>query len=90
VCYRCGAPGAVLLHDGGGGGGDACGACGARYERCMVTFAVLPLVQFELEPGLSEAEAAAAAAHTAPQGRPVKMSIQSSEFLDWEISDRPI
>lgn len=39
--------------------GDFCTACGAPFLRSFITFEVLPLVEFELEPGISDAEAQA-------------------------------
>lgn len=39
--------------------GDFCTACGAPFLRSFLTFEVLPLVEFQLEPGISDAEAAA-------------------------------
>lgn len=37
--------------------GDFCTSCGAPFLRSFITFEVLPLVEFELEPGISDAEA---------------------------------
>jgi intraflagellar transport protein 122 len=53
-CPRCKAPLALLNHN-----GDECPACGARIVRCCATFQPLPLVEFELSPGLSDDEAQA-------------------------------
>lgn len=39
--------------------GDFCTNCGAPFLRSFTTFEVLPLVEFELETGISDAEAAA-------------------------------
>lgn len=39
--------------------GDFCTSCGAPFLRSFLTFEVLPLVEFQLEPGISDAEAAA-------------------------------
>ncbi len=36
---------------------DACTACGAALIRSPLTWEVLPVVAFELEPGISEEEA---------------------------------
>jgi hypothetical protein len=51
-CPRCKTPLALLNHH-----GDECPACGARIVRCFATFQPLPLVEFELAPGLSDDEA---------------------------------
>lgn len=37
--------------------GDFCTNCGAPFLRSFITFEVLPLVEFELEPGISDPEA---------------------------------
>lgn len=39
--------------------GDFCTSCGAPFQRSFVTFEVLPLVEFQLEAGISDAEALA-------------------------------
>jgi hypothetical protein len=39
--------------------GDFCTSCGAPFLRSFLTFEVLPLVEFSLEPGISDAEALA-------------------------------
>ncbi|KAK9825926.1 hypothetical protein WJX81_007354 [Elliptochloris bilobata] len=62
VCFCCGAGGDPVPDHGGTTGprahtGDACAACGARYVRSFLTFESLPLVEFSLAPGISDAEA---------------------------------
>lgn len=52
VCYRCGTTNPLLNTQ-----GDVCTACGAPFVRSFVTFEHLPLVEFELEPGISDEEA---------------------------------
>jgi hypothetical protein len=37
--------------------GDACVACGAPFQRSLLTWEVLPAVEFELEEGIGEEEA---------------------------------
>ena len=37
--------------------GDFCTNCGAPFLRSFITFDVLPLVEFELEPGITDTEA---------------------------------
>jgi hypothetical protein len=39
--------------------GNYCVNCGAPFLHSFVTFEALPLVEFELEPGISDAEAQA-------------------------------
>lgn len=39
--------------------GDFCTSCGAPFLRSFVTFEVLPVVEFQLEAGISDAEALA-------------------------------
>lgn len=39
--------------------GDFCTSCGAQFLRSFVTFEVLPVVEFQLEAGISDAEALA-------------------------------
>lgn len=64
--------------------GDFCTNCGAPFLRSFITFEVLPLVEFELEPGISDAEAAAllgedvlGSATAAAGGRGVEMVVGS-------------
>ena len=51
-CFRCGAPTPLLSTQ-----GDACPACGAHVQRSFATFDPLPLVEFELAPGISDRQA---------------------------------
>lgn len=37
--------------------GDACASCGCAFEVCPLTWDILPLVRFELEPGIGVDEA---------------------------------
>lgn len=53
-CCRCGA--AVPLVN---SHGDACPSCGAEILRSFATFEALPLVEFELAPDVTEADAQA-------------------------------
>ena len=52
VCYRCGTVNPLVNSQ-----GDVCINCGAGFLRSFVTFDHLPLVEFELEGGVSDAEA---------------------------------
>eukprot|EP00879_Flechtneria_rotunda_P020074 GHRR01021110.1.p1 GENE.GHRR01021110.1~~GHRR01021110.1.p1 ORF type:complete len:1138 (+),score=467.94 GHRR01021110.1:213-3626(+) len=52
ICYRCQATNALLNTQ-----GDFCTNCGAPFLRSFSTFEILPLVEFELESGISDAEA---------------------------------
>ncbi|KAF6264914.1 hypothetical protein COO60DRAFT_1621541 [Scenedesmus sp. NREL 46B-D3] len=77
ICYRCQATNALLNTQ-----GDFCTSCGAPFLRSFITFEVLPLVEFELEPGISDAEAAAllgedvlGSATAAAGGRGVEMVV---------------
>ncbi|WIA11467.1 hypothetical protein OEZ85_011583 [Tetradesmus obliquus] len=79
ICYRCQATNALLNTQ-----GDFCTNCGAPFLRSFITFEVLPLVEFELEPGISDAEAAAllgedvlGSATAAAGGRGVEMVVGS-------------
>ena len=66
VCFRCGASGGLdpnprsrssLEHARAAAGarhGDACAACGTRFVRSFLTFESLPLVEFQLAPGISD------------------------------------
>lgn len=51
-CARCQAPLPPFNAQ-----GDVCPACGAQIQRCFATFVPLPLVEFELEAGISEEQA---------------------------------
>lgn len=51
-CFRCGASTPLLSTQ-----GDACAACGAHVQRSFATFDPLPLVEFELAPGISDQQA---------------------------------
>eukprot|EP00899_Mesostigma_viride_P007013 jgi/Mesvir1/16312/Mv12764-RA.1 len=52
VCYRCSTANPLLSSH-----GDACLTCGQPFQRSFITFDVLPLVEFELEDDISDAEA---------------------------------
>jgi len=52
VCYRCGTVNPLVNSQ-----GDICINCGATFLRSFVTFEHLPLVEFELEGGISDSEA---------------------------------
>jgi len=52
VCYRCGTLNPLVNSQ-----GDVCINCGATFIRSFVTFDHLPLVEFELEGGISDSEA---------------------------------
>lgn len=56
-CFRCGGASPLLPPAGSGGGGGACGGCGAAFVVSPLTWEVLPAVEFELEEGITEAEA---------------------------------
>ena len=66
VCFWCGVggqePSKTLTdpskHAGGTGAraSDACAACGTRFVRSSLTFESLPLLEFCLAPGISDAE----------------------------------
>jgi hypothetical protein len=69
--------------------GDFCTNCGAPFLRSFITFEVLPLVEFELEPGISDAEAAAllgedvlGSATAAAGGRGIEMVVGSRGAAD--------
>jgi len=51
VCYRCGTVNPLNSH------GDVCVNCGAAFVRSYLTFEHLPLVEFCLDPGISDHEA---------------------------------
>lgn len=52
VCYRCGTVNPLVNSH-----GDVCINCGAAFIRSFITFEHLPLVEFELERGISDTEA---------------------------------
>uniref|UniRef100_A0A061R9P9 Intraflagellar transport protein 122 n=1 Tax=Tetraselmis sp. GSL018 TaxID=582737 RepID=A0A061R9P9_9CHLO len=52
VCWRCGTTNALLNPQ-----GDFCFNCGSAFHRSFLTFEHLPLVEFELEDGIGDAEA---------------------------------
>ena len=52
ICYRCGAVNPLLNPQ-----GDFCSHCTAPFVRSYLTFEHLPLVEFELAPGVSDEEA---------------------------------
>lgn len=52
VCYRCSTQNPLLNPQ-----GDHCINCGAPFIRSFVTFEHLPLVEFELDPSLSDEDA---------------------------------
>lgn len=52
VCYRCNATNPLLNTQ-----GDKCSGCGTPFIRSFLTFEHLPLVEFELQPGISDSEA---------------------------------
>ncbi|MEW5316653.1 MAG: hypothetical protein WDW38_008010 [Sanguina aurantia] len=52
VCWRCSTSNPLLNTQ-----GDFCINCGAPFIRSFVTFEQLPLVEFELEPGVGDEEA---------------------------------
>jgi intraflagellar transport protein 122 len=54
LCWRCGTTNAMLNPQ-----GDFCFNCGNAFHRSFLTFEHLPLVEFELEDGVSDAEAIA-------------------------------
>ena len=54
VCWRCGTTNALLNPQ-----GDFCFNCGNAFHRSFLTFDHLPLVEFELEDGISDTEAIA-------------------------------
>eukprot|EP00873_Tetraselmis_striata_P015075 jgi/Tetstr1/435339/TSEL_024257.t1 len=54
VCWRCGTTNAMLNPQ-----GDFCFNCGNGFHRSFITFEHLPLVEFELEDGISDSEAVA-------------------------------
>jgi len=47
ICYRCSLANPFLLQN-----GDQCAHCHHPFVRCMATFEILPLVEFELESSL--------------------------------------
>jgi hypothetical protein len=51
TCYRCGATSALLNLQ-----GDHCSTCGSATTRSFASFEPLPLVEFELEAGISDEE----------------------------------
>ncbi|KAG2430302.1 hypothetical protein HYH02_013779 [Chlamydomonas schloesseri] len=53
VCWRCSTTNPLLNTQ-----GDYCINCGAPFIRSFVTFEHLPVVEFELEPGVDDEEAA--------------------------------
>ncbi|KAI8463130.1 MAG: intraflagellar transport protein [Monoraphidium minutum] len=55
TCHRCGATNPIVNAQ----GGDGCVGCGAAFHFSPLTWEALPLVEFELEPGLGDDEAEA-------------------------------
>lgn len=51
-CFRCGTTNPLL-----GAAGDVCINCGTSFQRSLASFDLLPLVEFQLDEGISEAEA---------------------------------
>eukprot|EP00898_Chlorokybus_atmophyticus_P005973 jgi/Chlat1/6377/Chrsp44S05756 len=63
VCYRCGTTNPLQSTQ-----GDACVTCGQAFQRSFLTFDHLPLVEFVLDPDISDAEAVALIESDAPIG----------------------
>ena len=53
VCYRCFSDNPIINRD-----GDQCSSCRHPFQRSFVDFRILPLVEFELEEDITDAEAA--------------------------------
>ncbi|KAK9811224.1 hypothetical protein WJX72_000251 [[Myrmecia] bisecta] len=53
ICYRCGATNPLMNPQ-----GDVCVNCAAPFTRSFLTFEHLPVVEFQLEHGITDAEAA--------------------------------
>ncbi|WZN66107.1 intraflagellar transport protein 122 [Chloropicon roscoffensis] len=57
VCFVCGAQNSSVGSRQSATAEDRCHSCGAKFERSFATFEYLPVVEFQLAPGIDEREA---------------------------------